>query len=166
MPTFDIPVDFGTEDGYREKYSEQDLFEEFTRNENGEVVLTQQEAEAKIDNLGGYEKLYRIKLEADYLHKLAYEGARVFYGDPLSPEVDERLNFELYIMKTMGFPGYFLIVQDFIAAAQNELGVSVGLRYRRGDRKSHAEVLEFPEKEDIHPGEILQLLCRFSAWHA
>ena len=126
MPTFDIPVDFGTEDGYREKYSEQDLFEEFTRNENGEVVLTQQEAEAKIDNLGGYEKLYRIKLEADYLHKLAYEGARVFYGDPLSPEVDERLNFELYIMKTMGFPGYFLIVQDFIAAAQNELGVSVG----------------------------------------
>lgn len=126
MPTFDIPVDFGTEDGYREKYSEKDLFEEFTRNENGEVVLTQQEAEAKIDNLGGYEKLYRIKLEADYLHKLAYEGARVFYGDPLSPEVDERLNFELYIMKTMGFPGYFLIVQDFIAAAQNELGVSVG----------------------------------------
>ena len=42
-------------------------------------------------------------------------------------EVKERLNFELHIMKTMGFPGYFLIVQDFIRAAREELGVSVGL---------------------------------------
>ena len=40
--------------------------------------------------------------------------------------VKERLNFELHIMKTMGFPGYFLIVQDFIRAAREELGVSVG----------------------------------------
>ena len=38
----------------------------------------------------------------------------------------ERLVFELYIMKTMGFPGYFLIVQDFINAARTQLGVSVG----------------------------------------
>ena len=44
----------------------------------------------------------------------------------LSDEVKERLNFELHIMKTMGFPGYFLIVQDFIRAAREELGVSVG----------------------------------------
>ena len=41
-------------------------------------------------------------------------------------QVKERLNFELHIMKTMGFPGYFLIVQDFIRAAREELGVSVG----------------------------------------
>ncbi|MDE6681098.1 MAG: DNA polymerase III subunit alpha, partial [Muribaculaceae bacterium] len=48
------------------------------------------------------------------------------YGDPLPPEIAERLKFELYIMKTMGFPGYFLIVQDFINVARKDLGVSVG----------------------------------------
>ena len=126
MPTFNIPEDFGTEEGYRQKLTEQDLFDEFTRDENGNVVLSQADAEAKIKKLGGYDKLYRIKLEADYLAKLTYEGAKPRYGDPLSDEVKERLNFELHIMKTMGFPGYFLIVQDFIRAAREELGVSVG----------------------------------------
>ena len=126
MPTFEIPEDFGTEESYRAKFSEEDLFNEFTQNEHGEVVLSREEGEDKIEQLGGYEKLYRIKLEADYLAKLAYEGAKSRYGTPLSPEVDERLKFELYIMKTMGFPGYFLIVQDFIYAAENELNVAVG----------------------------------------
>ena len=126
MPTFNIPEEFGTEEGYRQKLTEQDLFDEFTRDENGNVVLSQADAEAKIKKLGGYDKLYRIKLEADYLAKLTYEGAKPRYGDPLSDEVKERLNFELHIMKTMGFPGYFLIVQDFIRAAREELGVSVG----------------------------------------
>ena len=126
MPTFAIPEDFGTEEEYRKKYTEEDLFNEFTRNENGEVVLDEEAAKAKIKRLGGYEKLYRIKLEADYLAKLAFDGAKRLYGDPLSEEVKERLTFELYIMKTMGFPGYFLIVQDFINAARTQLGVSVG----------------------------------------
>lgn len=126
MPTFAIPEDFGTEEGYRQKFSEQDLFEEFTRDENGNVVLSEEDAHSKIKKLGGYDKLYRIKLEADYLKKLTYDGARICYGDELTDEVEERLNFELHIMKTMGFPGYFLIVQDFIRAAREELGVSVG----------------------------------------
>ena len=126
MPTFNIPEEFGTEEEYRKKLTEKDLFDEFTRDENGNVVLSQEDAEAKIKKLGGYDKLYRIKLEADYLAKLTYEGAKPRYGDPLSDEVKERLNFELHIMKTMGFPGYFLIVQDFIRAAREELGVSVG----------------------------------------
>ena len=126
MPTFNIPEDFGTEEIYRQKFSEKELFDEFTQDENGNVVLTQEDAEAKIKKLGGYEKLYRIKLEADYLAKLTYEGAKVLYGEPFSEEVAERLKFELHIMKTMGFPGYFLIVQDFIRAAREELGVSVG----------------------------------------
>lgn len=73
----------------------------------------------KIERLGGYEKLYRIKLEADYLSKLAYDGARRRYGEHLEDEVKERIKFELHIMKTMGFPGYFLIVQDFISAVQS-----------------------------------------------
>ena len=126
MPTFAIPESFGTEEEYRKRLTEKDLFDEFTRDENGQVVLSEEEAKAKIKKLGGYDKLYRIKLEADYLAKITYEGAKPLYGDPLPPEVKERLNFELHIMKTMGFPGYFLIVQDFIRAAREELGVSVG----------------------------------------
>lgn len=126
MPTFDIPADFGTEEEYRQRFTEKDLFDEFTQDEHGNVVLSREEADKKIKRLGGYEKLYRLKLEADYLKKLTMEGAKGRYGDPISDEVAERLNFELYIMKTMGFPGYFLIVQDFINTARNELGVSVG----------------------------------------
>ena len=126
MPTFNIPESFGTEEEYRKRLTEKDLFDEFTRDENGKVVLSEEEANAKIKKLGGYDKLYRIKLEADYLAKLTYDGAKPLYGEPLSEEVKERLNFELHIMKTMGFPGYFLIVQDFIRAAREELGVSVG----------------------------------------
>jgi len=126
MPNFEIPAEFGTEEEYRARLTEKDLFDEFTCNEHGEVVLSQEKAEEKINKLGGYEKLYRIKFEADYLKKLAYDGAKKRYGDPLPPEIDERINFELYIMKTMGFPGYFLIVQDFINAAREKLGVSVG----------------------------------------
>ena len=126
MPNFAIPEEFGTEEGYRQTLTEEDLFNEFTRDENGNVVLSEEDAKAKIKRLGGYDKLYRIKLEADYLKELTMIGAKKLYGDPLSEEVMERLNFELYIMKTMGFPGYFLIVQDFIGAARRELGVSVG----------------------------------------
>ena len=126
MPTFEIPEDFGTEESYRAKYSEEDLFNEFTRDENGNVVLDDEDAHHKIKVLGGYDKLYRIKLEADYLAKLTFEGAKDFYPEPFSEEVKERLNFELYIMKTMGFPGYFLIVQDFINVARRDLGVAVG----------------------------------------
>ena len=61
----------------------------------------------------------------EYLRHLSYEGAKKRYGNPLSEEVTERLDFELATIKNMGFPGYFLIVQDFIAKAR-ELGVSVG----------------------------------------
>ncbi len=126
MPTFEIPAEFGTEEGYRLRFSEKDLFDEFTQDENGNVVLSEEEARKKIEKLGGYDKLYRIKLEADYLRKLTMDGARKRYGEQLTDEQQERLNFELHIMKTMGFPGYFLIVQDFIRAAREELDVSVG----------------------------------------
>ncbi len=126
MPNFAIPADFGTEEEYRSRLSEKDLYDEFTQDENGNVVLTEEEGMKKIKRLGGYDKLYRIKFEADYLEKLTMDGAKKRYGDPLPDDVAERLKFELYIMKTMGFPGYFLIVQDFINTARNELGVSVG----------------------------------------
>ena len=126
MPFFPIPEDFGTEEEYRKKFTEEQLFEEFTRDENGNEIMSREEGEAKIKKLGGYDKIYRIKFEADYLAKLAYEGANKLYGAPLSEEVEERIKFELHIMKTMGFPGYFLIVQDFINSARDQLGVMVG----------------------------------------
>ena len=126
MPTFAIPAEFGTEEEYRARYTEQDLYDEFTRDEHGNVVMSEEEGRKKIEKLGGYDKLYRIKLEADYLAKLTMEGAHRRYGEQLTDEQHERLVFELHIMKTMGFPGYFLIVQDFIRAAREELDVSVG----------------------------------------
>ena len=126
MPFFPIPESFGTEDDVRKKYTEEQLFEEFTRDENGQEIMSREEGEQKIKKLGGYDKIYRIKFEADYLAKLAYDGARRLYGDPIPEEVSERVKFELHVMKTMGFPGYFLIVQDFINAARKELGVMVG----------------------------------------
>ena len=149
MPFFPIPDNFGTEEEWRQKFTEEQLYEEFTRDENGENPLPREEGEKKIKKLGGYDKLYRIKFEADYLAELAYKGAASRYnnGQPLDmdvrtvatensslfilhsslpKEVDDRIRFELHIMKTMGFPGYFLIVQDFINSARDELDVMVG----------------------------------------
>ena len=126
MPFFPIPKEFGTEEDTRKRITPEELFREFTTDENGNDIMSQEEAEKKIKKLGGIDKLYRIKFEADYLAKLAYDGAKRLYGDPLPEEVSERVKFELHIMKTMGFPGYFLIVQDFINSAQDELGVMVG----------------------------------------
>ena len=147
MPFFPIPESFGTEEQWRQKFTEEQLYEEFTRDENGENPLPREEGEKKIKKLGGYDKLYRIKFEADYLAKLAYQGAHRLYGagksgesgqsgdsgqsgapgnSSLPQEVEDRIRFELHIMKTMGFPGYFLIVQDFINSARDELGVMVG----------------------------------------
>ena len=126
MPCFPIPESFGTEEQWRKKFTEEELFHEFTSDENGENPLPTEQAQEVIDRLGGYDKIYRIKFEADYLAKLAYDGARKCYGDPVPENVKEHINFEVHVMKTMGFPGYFLIVQDFISAAREELGVWVG----------------------------------------
>ncbi len=142
MPFFPIPDTFGTEEEWRKKYTEEDLYKEFTTDENGLNPMGEEEGQKKIKKLGGYDKLYRIKFEADYLAKLAYEGAQRIYGSGTSdnltadtlikgsygiPEnVEDRIRFELHIMKTMGFPGYFLIVSDFINSAREELGVWVG----------------------------------------
>ncbi len=126
MPFFPIPESFGTEEKWRQKFSEQQLYDEFTTDENGENQLSPEDGQAVIDRLGGYEKIYRIKFEADYLAKLAHDGAKQLYGDPIPEEVQKAITFELHVMKTMGFPGYFLIVQDFINAARTELNVMVG----------------------------------------
>ncbi|WP_423130286.1 DNA polymerase III subunit alpha [Gaoshiqia sp. Z1-71] len=111
MPPFPIPEAFGTEAEYFQRFSEENLHREF--------------GEDSFKRLGGYDKVLRVKLEADYLQHLTYIGAKERYGDPIPAEVLERIDFELDTIKTMGFPGYFLIVQDFINAAR-EMGVLVG----------------------------------------
>ena len=62
--------------------------------------------------------------ENKYLAHLTYEGAKKRYGE-ITPEIQERLDFELKTIENTGYPGYFLIVQDFIAAAR-QMDVSVG----------------------------------------
>ncbi|MBC3783933.1 DNA polymerase III subunit alpha [Spirosoma utsteinense] len=60
----------------------------------------------------------------EYLRHLTYEGAKERYVDIL-PHIQERLDFELFTIRTMGFAGYFLIVADFIKAGR-DLGVMIG----------------------------------------
>jgi DNA polymerase-3 subunit alpha len=110
MPEFPIPDSFGTIDDFRLKFSEEELKEEFGKD---------------FDRMGGYESVLRVKFEADYLQSLVNKGAIERYGEQIDPETMERINFELHVIKTMGFPGYFLIVQDFINAAR-KMGVIVG----------------------------------------
>jgi DNA polymerase-3 subunit alpha len=62
--------------------------------------------------------------ENAYLRHLTYEGAKKRYGE-ITPEISERLDFELATIERTGYPGYFLIVQDFTNKA-TEMGVSVG----------------------------------------
>ncbi len=61
----------------------------------------------------------------DYLRHITFEGAKMRYGEPLPQEVVERIDFELDTIKNMGFPGYFLIVWDFLKAAR-QMDVAVG----------------------------------------
>ena len=148
MPLFDIPKDFGTEDEIRQKYTEEDLWHEFMTDEHGQNPLSEKDAQKRFKNLGGYDRMYRIKFEAEYLSFLTWNGAKKRYPelepflentkgldyhywdaadlDERQREVVNRILFELHVMKTMGFPGYFLIVMDFIRGAREELGVSVG----------------------------------------
>ncbi len=110
MPFFPIPAEFGTEEDFKKEYPEEAL-----RNEFGEAY----------DRMGDYNKVLRVKREAAYLRHLSFLGAEERYGTPLPEEVSARLDFELETIKQMGFPGYFLIVQDFINAAR-KMGVLVG----------------------------------------
>lgn len=110
MPEFPIPESFGTMEQYRQRFSEEDMIEEFKN------------APKKMES---YEHALRVKFESDYLTYLVYQGATPRYGEVLDKDVKERIEFELDTIKSMGFPGYFLIVQDFIAAARG-MGVIVG----------------------------------------
>jgi DNA polymerase-3 subunit alpha len=66
----------------------------------------------------------QFKTQDDFLRHLTYEGAKRRYGT-ITPEIKERLDFELSVIAKSGYPGYFLIVQDFTTVAR-QIGVSVG----------------------------------------
>ena len=110
MPKFPIPESFGTEEAYA-KFTEEELKEEFKN----------------YAKLGGLEKVRRIKFEADYLQHLVYEGSVRRWGEKWTEIKDtkDRVDFELDTIKQMGFPGYFLIVNDYISNAR-KMGVWVG----------------------------------------
>lgn len=121
---FGMPNDeyyFMTQQEMRQRFS--DLPESI---ENIAEVVDKIEAyELKRDILlPAYELPEGFDSQDDYLRHLTYEGAKERYPD-LNDEVKERLDMELEVIKNMGFPGYFLIVQDFTSYAK-ENGVSVG----------------------------------------
>ncbi|MDR2064999.1 MAG: DNA polymerase III subunit alpha [Prevotellaceae bacterium] len=148
MPVFPIPEEFGTEEDYKKKYSREDLIAEFEAEESNR---------GRIEKLGGFDKACRIKLEADYLRKLTLKGANERYGSNITADIMDRINFELNVIKTMGFPGYFLIVQDFIQAAR-EMNVSVG----PGRGSAAGSVVSYCLKiTDINPLEYDLLFERF-----
>ena len=106
LPKFDLPEEFLADiDTYLEKYKS--IIDEGRRDKNG--------------NERGEEFCNSVA----YLCHLTYKGAEWRYGDTLTDEQAERIEFELKTICKMGFPDYFLIVQDFIAAARSE-GISVG----------------------------------------
>lgn len=112
MPKFAIPATFGDEDSFKKKYDE--------------AALVSMYPEGRVAKLGGYDKVIRIQFEAEYLASLVWEGAARRWGETRPKEIDERIQFELDTIRTMGFPGYFLIVHDYIRAAREECGVWVG----------------------------------------
>jgi len=114
MPEFPIPKDFGTMDDYRQKYTEAKLKDEFD----------EEDGEKNYERLEGYEKVLRIKFESDYLTHLTFSGAKARYGD-ITDAINDRIVFELNVIKKMGYPGYFLIVWDFLDQAR-KMGVLVG----------------------------------------
>ena len=106
LPKFDLPAEFLEEiDVYLEKYKE--IIDEGRYNKDGS------------------ERGEEFCQSVAYLCHLTYEGAHWRYGETLSDVQAERIEFELKTICKMGFPDYFLIVQDFIAAARSE-GISVG----------------------------------------
>ncbi len=106
LPKFDLPEEFMADiDSYLEKYRH---------------IIDAGRCDPK-----GNDRGVEFTWSVAYLCHLTYRGAAERYGDTLDEVQSERIEFELRTICSMGFPDYFLIVQDFIAAARRE-GISVG----------------------------------------
>ena len=82
------------------------------------------ELHKKAESVGKYVIAPEALNQWEYLKHITYEGAKIRYSE-ITAEIRERLEFELFTIKTMGFAGYFLIVSDFIKAGR-DMGVFVG----------------------------------------
>ena len=106
LPKFDLPEEFMADiDSHLAKYSH---------------IIDAGRCDPK-----GNDRGVEFTWSVAFLCYLTYKGAAERYGDTLNDEQAERIEFELKTICSMGFPDYFLIVQDFIAAARSE-GISVG----------------------------------------
>ena len=124
MPNFPPPEDFPIALG--------ELRESFVKKIEDEELLAKIGACATVPELeelvaGDKELSDRLMVAKQYcyLKDLTYKGAHMRYGDVLDEKTEERIKYELSTIEWMGFPGYFLIVWDYIRAAR-EMGVSVG----------------------------------------
>ena len=124
MPNFPPPEDFPIALG--------ELRESFVKKIEDEEMLGKIGACATVPELeelvaGDKELSDRLMVAKQYcyLKDLTYKGAHMRYGDVLDEKTEERIKYELSTIEWMGFPGYFLIVWDYIRAAR-EMGVSVG----------------------------------------
>ena len=124
MPNFPPPEDFPIALG--------ELRESFVKKIEDEEMLAKIGACATVPELeelvaGDKELSDRLMVAKQYcyLKDLTYKGAHMRYGDVLDEKTEERIKYELSTIEWMGFPGYFLIVWDYIRAAR-EMGVSVG----------------------------------------
>lgn len=135
LPVFDIPSSFGKIEDYYNQYPleqiETNLYNDFINNPKTQPEdKTPEKKREIIDKLikekGDYKKIIRTKFDAAYLRYLTLEGAKKRYGEALDDTVLKRIESELGTIEWMGFPGYFLIVQDFINYSRENLGVIVG----------------------------------------
>lgn len=135
LPVFDIPESFGKIEDYYKEYPqetiEEKLYTDFinnpkTKEEDKAPEKKQECIEKLLKEKGGYKKIIRTKFDTAYLRHLTFEGAKKRYGENLDETVLKRIESELGTIEWMGFPGYFLIVQDFINYSRENLGVIVG----------------------------------------
>lgn len=120
MPNFPIPEDF--------VIAKEQLLETFLKKIKDETLAEEARKADSVEDFVAahpeFEETLTVARQFRYLEHITYDGAVKRYGE-LDDKLKERLNFELSTIEWMGYPGYFLIVWDFIRAAR-EMGVSVG----------------------------------------
>ena len=124
MPNFPPPPEFPMpfaelRESFVKKVGGRELLERIA------AVQTVEELDALVEHDRDLREKLMVAKQYCYLKDLTYKGARLRYGENLDERVKERISYELGTIEWMGFPGYFLIVWDYIRAAR-EMGVSVG----------------------------------------
>ena len=124
MPNFPPPPEFPMplaelRESFVKKVGDKELLERIA------AAQSVEELDALVEHDRDLREKLMVAKQYCYLKDLTYKGARLRYGETLDERVKERISYELGTIEWMGFPGYFLIVWDYIRAAR-EMGVSVG----------------------------------------